>query len=220
MKNTINCLDEKKFNRLTDELLIIRLHIYLYAEHIRAKASHLLDDNKFHNINFDRFLKNKDQFCQLVGIDNFENIPLEIEHHLQHHLNDSYLIAYRILSVAITLKKNPEYEIQDSDDWGHGLKILRDSFKNPLSRVNKKDIQAEINALFKTCDSHVPLTAHHQALNKEALLKSAEEQLSALYVLKSNQQSPLKKYGLFALAATGLTCAAVAVYANNEYKLF
>ncbi len=103
------------------------MKFYLDCEYTRGRAGWLLDENNFHNVNYERVTEQLKILDELCSEDNSRLAHPEILTEQQRQcLHDSHEIAYLILDMAIKLKENPERtDLGDASHFGHGFSIMR-----------------------------------------------------------------------------------------------
>lgn len=171
-KMHVNTSDEVSY-----EKIFFQIKFYLEMEHLRAHAGWLLDDNFIHNPLHKRV---SEQMIKLKEIGNSAGIDINVvklpsttaQEQCEH---DSYSIAYKILDLAIKLKKDPE---MDMDSVPMHAKIIMRKHAKPDGRYFKDEIFQPIVELYNQCNdfmSKSTLTTTTDILPKESILKQAEE---------------------------------------------
>lgn len=119
---------------------------YLDQEYIRSHAAWLVDENHIHNPLFDRLKQQRSQLESIIKGMEALDIPSFLDPSDYRRCEyDSNAIAFKILTLAIKLKENPNTEI-GNDAPEHAKKILK-KHAQPEGRYHNSEIFNNIQQL-------------------------------------------------------------------------
>lgn len=153
-----------------------KLKFYFDCEYLRGRAGWLMDDNRVHNIIFERLEEQQTDFQEIEsGIsETISTDHLIFQDKYMQYLHDSHQIAFNILKMAVTLKADPSHDFGDDHHLGHGLMIMRRNAK-PMGRYHQPEIAKELESMFgasKTYLSDSHLQTSTLRLEKDTAVQS------------------------------------------------
>lgn len=179
----LKTIKNKKSNPSLFLSVFSQVKFYLEQESFRAHAGWLLDSNNIHDTVDERtrtLLKEMESLAKLAEISDF-SCPEKPHTDIQKQCElDSFEIAYRILTLACNVRKNPEMEL-DKKIPPHAQKILK---KNATTRYI--EFKNEIDEEYEKCEQYLKnatLPKRTTSLTKKDALsyqKTHEAQLSSL----------------------------------------
>lgn len=120
------------------------LSFFLGCEYTRARAGWLLDENTIHNPLYNRITEQRTKLVELMDEISLESpSSISLNAFQSQYQHDSYEVAFRILDLALRLQKDPEQDLGQDNNLGHGLAIMR-KHAQPNGRYYQEDIASEI----------------------------------------------------------------------------